>query len=157
MVWSYRWLMAVNSLISFSWMVSWKAVVRSRMIWLAGGWGRSAVVGGALLLFRLQTWLIGVLQIIHPRCKQGEFLVYVSGVCFWGSWHGLSVLIGYVDDSMDRILLERSDDVHSMICLGCISLKCLRMIMKDGLLNELLGIRETHSCPKYEYISNLQK
>ena len=38
------------------------------------------VIGEALLPFkamsRLRTWLIGVMQIIHPCCRQGEFLVH---------------------------------------------------------------------------------
>ena len=41
---------------------------------------RMWVVGEALLPFkatsRLWTWLIDVLQIIHPCCRQGQFLVH---------------------------------------------------------------------------------
>ena len=41
---------------------------------------RMWVDGEALLPFkatsRLWTWLIGVLQIIHPCCRQGKFLVH---------------------------------------------------------------------------------
>ena len=42
---------------------------------------RMWVVGEALLPFkatsRLWMWVFGELQIIHPCCKQGEFLVHV--------------------------------------------------------------------------------
>ena len=41
---------------------------------------RMWVISEALLPFkatsRLLTWLIGVMQIIHPCCRQGEFLVH---------------------------------------------------------------------------------
>ena len=41
---------------------------------------RMWVIGEALLPFkatsRLRAWLIGVMQIIHPCCMQGKFLVH---------------------------------------------------------------------------------
>ena len=53
----------------------------------------SGEVGGPSLLFRavsrLRTWLIGVQQIMHSCCEQGEVLVQVLG----GSWRGDSVSV----------------------------------------------------------------
>ena len=84
---------------SFFWMATWNATVRSRIKWLGGGGGSLAVVeesgevGGPSLLFRvasrLQRWLIGVQQIMHFCCEQGEVLVQVLGV----SWQGVSVSV----------------------------------------------------------------
>ena len=48
--------------------------------WLRSG-SSSRDIGDALVLLRvtsgLQTWLVGLLQILHPCCRQGEFLVHV--------------------------------------------------------------------------------
>ena len=84
---------------SFFWMATWNAAVRSRIKWLGGGGGSLAVVeesgevGGPSLLFRavsrLRTWLIGVQQIMHSCCEQGEVLVQDLG----GSWREVSVWV----------------------------------------------------------------
>ena len=82
-------------------MASWNAAVRVKIAWLIGGCRGLAAVGGvgeivefvcSLMLFRdtfrlrtwfvedmsrLGAWFVGVLQVKHPYCKQGEFLVHV--------------------------------------------------------------------------------
>ena len=84
---------------SFFWIAALNAAVRSRIRWLGGGGGSLAVVEdsgevrGPSLLFRaaarLRTWLVGVRQIMHSCCEQGEVLVQVLG----GSWRGVSVSV----------------------------------------------------------------
>ena len=66
-------------------------------------------VGVVLLLFRstsrLRTWLVGVLQIIQPCRRQGEFLVHALRFLA----RGLGVV------SRNSILLERLNDLHLVL------------------------------------------
>ena len=89
---------------SLSWMAVWSTAVRRTIRWLGGGGGPAveimvellvealvvtmvealvvelvlalveAVVTSSKASLRSRTWLVGVLQVKHPCCMQGEFL-----------------------------------------------------------------------------------
>ena len=89
---------------SLSWMAVWNTAVRRTIRWSGGGWGPAvemlvellvealvgmmvevlvvelvlvlveAVVTSSKASFRSRKWLVGVLQVKHPCCMQGESL-----------------------------------------------------------------------------------
>ena len=122
--------MAVIAAMLFSWMASWNASLRSRMAWLAGG-EQLVVIGEVPVswslsraMSRLGTWLIGVMQIIHPCEGRANFwCTFSEGVS--GTRSSVSLRMESGRRELMTSILDLSPDGASLKCLSII-------IISDG-------------------------